>query len=80
MAILYAESCNSASNMLRNKWLFFRHFQGGCSVFFVFLLFHFDREEMDGFRQNFDEIIYEYAGFVLEWNGKVSVICVTVFS
>ncbi len=34
---------------------------------------------MDGFRQGFDEIIYEYAGFILERNDKISVICVTVF-
>ena len=54
-------------------------FRGDVPFFFVFLLFHFDRGEMDGFRQGFDEIIYEYAGFILERNDKISVICVTVF-
>ena len=65
--------------MLRNKRLFFRRFWENAPLFFVFLLLWFGGRKIDGFWQDFDGMICEYAGFILARNGEVPVVSVTAF-
>ena len=59
---------------------FFPAFSGGMFRFFSFSCCSIlAGEKWTDFRRFFAAVIYEYAGFILERNGEVPVICVTVF-